>query len=71
MKSYHLQQHVRYCAEWSKSDRERQMPDDFIYIWNLKKYKQVGQKQTHGYREQFDICWMGGCQGKSDKGGQD
>ena len=26
-----------YCAKWSKSDRERkQMPYDFIYMWNLK-----------------------------------
>ena len=25
-----------YCAEWNKSDRERQMPYNFTYMWNLK-----------------------------------
>ena len=25
-----------YCAEWSKSSRERQMPHDLTYMWNLK-----------------------------------
>ena len=24
------------CAEWNKSDRERQIPCDFTYTWNLK-----------------------------------
>ena len=24
------------CAEWSESDRERQIPYDFISVWNLK-----------------------------------
>ena len=26
----------RYCAESSKSDRERQISLDFLYMWNLK-----------------------------------
>ena len=26
-----------YCAESNKSDRERQMPSDFTYMWNLEK----------------------------------
>ena len=25
-----------YYTKWSKSDRERQIPYDFIYMWNLK-----------------------------------
>ena len=25
-----------YHTKWSKSDRERQIPYDTIYIWNLK-----------------------------------
>ena len=25
-----------YNTKWSKSERERQMPYDFTYIWNLK-----------------------------------
>ena len=24
-------------AKWNGSDRERQMPYDFTYMWNLKK----------------------------------
>ena len=27
-----------YYAKWNKSDRERQMPYDFTYMWNLKKW---------------------------------
>lgn len=26
----------RYCAERSKTDRERRMPYGFIYMWNLR-----------------------------------
>ena len=25
-----------YHTKWSKSDRERQMPSDITYMWNLK-----------------------------------
>ena len=25
-----------YHTEWSKSERERQIPYDIIYMWNLK-----------------------------------
>ena len=25
-----------YYANWNKSDRERQIPYDFTYMWNLK-----------------------------------
>ena len=27
-----------YHTEWSKSDRERQIPYDIAYMWNLKKW---------------------------------
>ena len=37
------------------SDRERQIPYDFTYRWNLKnktnKRNKTKQKQTHRYRE--------------------
>ena len=26
-----------YYAKWNMSDRERQIPYDFTYMWNLKK----------------------------------
>ena len=44
-----------YHAEWSKSDRERQIPDDIIHIWNLKKWYKwtyLKQKCTHRHRKQ-------------------
>ena len=25
-----------YHTKWSKSERERQIPDDITYMWNLK-----------------------------------
>ena len=28
-------------TKWSKSDRERQIPYDIIYMWNLKKMVQM------------------------------
>ena len=27
-----------YYAKWNKSDRERQIPYDITYMWNLKKW---------------------------------
>ena len=57
MKSYHLQNMdgPRGCwAKQNKSDRKRQIPHDFIYMWNLKNEinEHTKQKQTH--REQSD-----------------
>ena len=48
------------------SDRERQIPYDFIYIWNLKRKinEHMTQKQAHRHREQ-----TGGCQQGGDLGG--
>ena len=36
-------------TEWSKSDRERQLPYDITYMWNLKYDMNLStkQKQTH------------------------
>ena len=37
------------------------MPCDFTSMWNLKNSnKQTKQKQTHGYREQTEVCKMRG-----------
>ena len=34
-------------TKWSKSDRERQIPYDIIYMWNLKKwYKWTYKTET-------------------------
>ena len=45
-----------YYAKWNKSDTERQILCDFIYMWNLKKQNKwtiiVKQTQSHRYREQ-------------------
>ena len=38
-------------------DRERQIPYDLTYTWDLKKAK---QKQTHRYREPVGGCHGGG-----------
>ena len=37
-----------YYDKWNKSDRERQISYDFIYMWNLKNNKQT---QTLKYKE--------------------
>ena len=49
-----------YYAKENKSERERQIPHDFTYMWNLKNNMkdQTKQKQTHRYREQTDGCQL-------------
>ena len=46
--------------------RERQIPYDFTYVWNLKNKtkEQTKQKSTHSYREQ-----TGGYQSRRVLGG--
>ena len=41
MGSCHLQHDGArgYYAKWNKSDRERQIPYVFTYMWNLKKQR--------------------------------
>ena len=44
-----------YYTEWSKSERETQIPYDTAYIWNLKHVANNvihEQKQTHQQRKQ-------------------
>ena len=44
-----------YRTKWSKSERERQIPNGITYIWNLKYVANDGiyeQKQTHQQRKQ-------------------
>ena len=45
-----------------RSVRERQIPYDFTYMWNLKNKinEQTKMKPTHRYREQTDGCQKGG-----------
>ena len=48
-----------HYAKWNKPVRERQVPYDFTYTWNLmnkENLKKTKEKQTHGYEEQTDIC---------------
>ena len=51
-----------YYAKWNKSNRERQIPHDFTYMWNLKNKRTsiIKQKQSHRYREQTGGCQWGG-----------
>ena len=43
-----------YHTKWSKSERERQIPYDITYMWNLKydTNELMKQKQTHRHRKQ-------------------
>ena len=42
----------------NKSGKERQVPHDFTYMWNLKNKinEQTKQKLICRYREHFDSC---------------
>ena len=52
-----------YHTKWSKSEREKQIPYDITYMWNLKydtMNLSMKQKQTHRHREQTCGCHGGG-----------
>ena len=55
-------------TEWNKSERERQIPYDITYIWNLiyDTKEPFHRKETHGLRDQ--TC---GCQGGGGGSGMD
>ena len=49
-----------------KSDKERQILYDLIYMWNIKTKKETNkQTQAHRYRQQTGGCqrWMVGVGG--------
>ena len=52
-----------YCTRWSKSKRERQIPYDITYIWNLKDNtnEHIYKTETDRHREQ-----RRGCGGRKD-----
>ena len=54
----------------SKSERERQIPYDITYIWNLKYDTDeiMKQKQTHRHREQTCDCQGEGGGGEGELG---
>ena len=47
-----------HCAKWNKSDRERQIPYDLTYIWNLRGRKI--QNSNTGNREMVMVGVVGG-----------
>ena len=59
-----------YYAKQNKSVRERQIPYDFIHMWNLRnktdehRWKKERErqtiKQTLNYKEQTECYWRGG-----------
>ena len=61
-----------YYAKGNKSVRERQIPYDFTYMWNLKNIRneQTKLKQTHRHREQTDGCQRAGGFGDWVKKGE-
>ena len=52
-----------YHTTWSKSEKERQIPYDITYMWNLKYDTNVSTKQKQTYREQTCGCPGGGGMG--------
>jgi len=51
-----------YYAKWNKSDRERQIPYDVSYMWNLFF-------KSHRQRDQIDECQSRGW-GVGEMGGE-
>ena len=48
-----------HYAKWNKLVKERQIPYDFIHMWNLmnKLYEQGKQGQTHRWRTGWQLQW--------------
>ena len=42
-----------YYAKWNKADRERQIPYDITYMWNLKY-----NTNEHIYETETDYLWF-------------
>ena len=59
---YYFKRNRDAHTEWSKSERERQIPDDITYIWNLiySTNEPFHRKETHGLGEQTFDCQGGG-----------
>ena len=57
-------------TKWSQSERERQIPYDSIYIWNLIHgvNKPTHRKETHGLGEQTCGCQGGGSGMEGESG---
>ena len=47
-----------YYTKWNKSDREKQLPYDINYMWNVKNKtnEKTKWKQTHKYKEEINGC---------------
>ena len=61
-----------YHAKWSKSERERQIPYDITYMWNIKYDTNESIYETeknHRHREQTGGFQGGGGWGKDEVGG--
>ena len=48
-----------HCAKWNKSLRERQIPNDFTFMWNLmNKINEPTNRNRLRYREETEGCLM-------------
>ena len=60
-----------YHTKWSKPDRERQIPYDMTYMWNLIygiNEPIYEEKRTHRHREKTCGCQGGGGEGEGWSG---
>ena len=54
-----------YHTKWNKSERERQIPYDITYMWNLKygTNEPIYKTETDSQTYRMDL-WLPGCQGR-------
>ena len=59
-----------YHTKWSKSEREKQIPYDITYMWNLKcnTNELIYETETDSNREQTCGCQGGGGWGRDEVG---
>lgn len=45
-----------YYTKWKKSDWERQILCDFIYVWTIKNTNEQTKQNRNRYKEKADEC---------------
>ena len=58
-------------TEWSKSDRERQIPWDITYVWNVKydTNELIYEAETDSQRQRTDLCLSRGAEVREGRSG--
>jgi hypothetical protein len=54
-----MKEHKEHSVKWNKSSTGRQMPNNFIYVWNLQnaEFKEVENRMVVEIGTGMRVCW--------------